>query len=146
MAGINIGGGYATFPGIVGTASRLGHGGLATVTAANAAIALGGRPVIAARVSEADPRERHRGLSHHTQTVLELCLGEVLVADGQHTGAYPGRVLRPGGGYLKSFTLDAKPCKRYYINAQFKNRVELDFEPVVDYVDDIAGCVVASSK
>jgi N-acyl-D-aspartate/D-glutamate deacylase len=24
--------------------------------------------------------------------------GEVLVADGQHTGAYPGRVLRPGGG------------------------------------------------
>jgi Protein of unknown function (DUF3866) len=71
-------------PGIVGTASRLGHGGLAAVTAANAAIALGGRPVIAARVSEADPRGRHRGLSHHTQTVLELCLGEVLVAEESH--------------------------------------------------------------
>jgi hypothetical protein len=68
-------------PGIVGTASRLGHGGLAAVTAANAASALGGRPVIAARVSEADPRERHRGVSHHTQAVLELCLGEVLVAE-----------------------------------------------------------------
>ncbi|MBA2461500.1 MAG: DUF3866 domain-containing protein, partial [Actinobacteria bacterium] len=26
------------------------------------------------------PRERHRGLSHHTQAVLELCLGEVVVA------------------------------------------------------------------
>jgi hypothetical protein len=67
-------------PGIVGTASRLGHGGLAAATAANAALALGGRPVIAARVSEADPRERHRGLSHHTEAVLDLCLGEVRVA------------------------------------------------------------------
>jgi hypothetical protein len=35
--------------------------------------------VVAARVSEADERERHRGLSHHTQTVLDLCLGEVVV-------------------------------------------------------------------
>ena len=68
-------------PGIVGTASRFGHGGLAAVTAANAASALGGRTVIAARVSEADPRERHRGVSHHTQAVLDLCLGEVLVAE-----------------------------------------------------------------
>ena len=68
-------------PGIVGTAARLGHGGLAAATAANAASALGGRPVIAARVSEADPRERHRGVSHHTQAVLELCLGEVFVAE-----------------------------------------------------------------
>lgn len=68
-------------PGIVGTASRLGHGGLAAATAANAATALGGRPVIAARVSEADPRERHLGLSHHTRAVLDLCLGDVLVAD-----------------------------------------------------------------
>jgi hypothetical protein len=67
-------------PGIVGTSSSLGHGGLAAVTAANAASALGGRPVIAARVSDADPRERHRGVSHHTQAVLDLCLGDVLVA------------------------------------------------------------------
>jgi hypothetical protein len=67
-------------PGIVGTGTRLGHGGLAAVTAANAATSLGGRPVAAARVSEADPRERHRELSHHTQAVLDLCLGEVLVA------------------------------------------------------------------
>ena len=68
-------------PGIVGTASRLGHGGLAAATAANAARALGGRPVLAARVSEADERERHRGLSHHTQAVLDLVLGEVVVGE-----------------------------------------------------------------
>ena len=68
-------------PGIVGTGSHLGHGGLAAVAAANAALALGGRPVVAARVSEADERERHRGLSHHTQAVLDLVLGEVVVAE-----------------------------------------------------------------
>jgi Protein of unknown function (DUF3866) len=67
-------------PGIVGTGSRFGHGGLAVADAANAASALGGRPVVAARVSFADERERHRGLSHHTRAALELCLGEVRVA------------------------------------------------------------------
>jgi Protein of unknown function (DUF3866) len=68
-------------PGIVGTGSRLGHGGLAAAGAANAALGLGGRPVVAARVSEADERARHQGLSHHTEAVLELCLGEVVVAE-----------------------------------------------------------------
>jgi hypothetical protein len=68
-------------PGIVGTGSRLGHGGLASAAAANAALGLGGRPVVATRVSEADSRDRHRGVSHHTRAVLDLCLGEVVVAD-----------------------------------------------------------------
>ncbi len=72
-------------PGIVGTASRLGHGGLAAATAANAAASLGGRPVVVARVSEADARDRHRGLSHHTRTVLDLCLGDVAVADDSYS-------------------------------------------------------------
>src|SRR5215212_4226654 len=60
-------------PGIVGTATGLGHGGLAAAIAVNAAAALGGRPVLAPRVSEADPRERHRGISHHTRSVLDVC-------------------------------------------------------------------------
>jgi hypothetical protein len=68
-------------PGIVGTGSRLGHGALALADAANAASVLGGRPVLAVRTSEADPRARHRGVSHHTRAVLELCLGEVVVAE-----------------------------------------------------------------
>jgi Protein of unknown function (DUF3866) len=71
----------AVGPGIVGTGSRLGHGALSLVDAANAASALGGKPVLALRVSERDPRERHRGVSHHSRAVLELALGEVLVAD-----------------------------------------------------------------
>jgi hypothetical protein len=59
-------------PGIVGTASPWGHGGLAVAEAVLTARALGGRPVLAVRYSEGDPRERHRGLSHHTQAVLTV--------------------------------------------------------------------------
>jgi hypothetical protein len=68
-------------PGIVGTGTRLGHGGTAAAAAANAALSLGGRPILAARVSEADSRDRHRGLSHHSQAVLELVLGDVAVGE-----------------------------------------------------------------
>ncbi len=67
-------------PGIVGTGSRYGHGALAAAEAANAAAALGGSPVLAPRVSSADERERHRGLSHHTLATLELVRGKPTVA------------------------------------------------------------------
>jgi Protein of unknown function (DUF3866) len=60
-------------PGIVGTASTLGHGGLAAAEAANTASALGGRPIVAVRYSEAERRARHQGVSHHTRAILELC-------------------------------------------------------------------------
>ena len=68
-------------PGIVGTGSRLGHGALALADVANAATALGGRPVLAVRTSEADERERHRGVSHHARAVLDLAHGELVVAE-----------------------------------------------------------------
>ncbi len=67
-------------PGIVGTGSPLGHGGLAAAEAANAASALGGSAILVARVSDADERDRHRGVSHHTRSALRLCLGRVSVA------------------------------------------------------------------
>lgn len=67
-------------PGIVGTGSRWGHGGVAVAEAANVASALGGLPIVAPRVSFADERPRHRGLSHHTRAALALCLGDVRVA------------------------------------------------------------------
>jgi uncharacterized protein DUF3866 len=70
----------AVGPGIVGTGAHLGHGGVAAAEAANAALALGGRPILAVRYSGADPRERHRGVSHHTRAAVELCLGPVAVA------------------------------------------------------------------
>jgi Protein of unknown function (DUF3866) len=67
-------------PGIVGTGTKWGHGGLAVADAANAAAALGARPVVAPRVSFGDERPRHHGLSHHTRAALELCLDGVQVA------------------------------------------------------------------
>ena len=70
----------AVGPGIVGTGSALGHGGVATADAANVARALGGTPILAVRVSFGDARERHQGVSHHTRAVLDLCLGAPAVA------------------------------------------------------------------
>ena len=67
-------------PGVVGTATPLGHGGVAAAEAANAASALGGRAVLAVRVSERDERDRHRGASHHARTALELSRRDVTAA------------------------------------------------------------------
>jgi hypothetical protein len=55
-------------PGNLGTGTRWGFSGVACGEAVNAAAALGGRPVASLRVSEADARERHRGVSHHSLT------------------------------------------------------------------------------
>lgn len=66
-------------PGIVGTGTLLGHGALSAAEAANAAIALGGRAILAPRVSMVDARRRHRGVSHHVHAVLQLALGPVAV-------------------------------------------------------------------
>ena len=68
-------------PGIVGTGTALGHGGVAAAQTANAAAALGGRAIVAPRVSGAETRSRHRGVSHHTEAVLSLCLAEPLVPE-----------------------------------------------------------------
>jgi Protein of unknown function (DUF3866) len=70
----------AVGPGIVGTGTRFGHGAVSLAEAANVASALGGTPILAQRVSTVDERARHRGVSHHASAVLELALGDVLVA------------------------------------------------------------------
>jgi len=55
-------------PGNLGTGTRWGFSGVATGEVVNACATLGGRAVASLRVSEADPRERHRGISHHSLT------------------------------------------------------------------------------
>jgi Protein of unknown function (DUF3866) len=64
-------------PGIIGSDTRLGHGGIAALDTAHASLALGLPTLISPRLSCADPRERHQPVSHHTLTVLELLLGAV---------------------------------------------------------------------
>jgi len=67
-------------PGVVGTAGAYGHGGMAAAAALNAAAALGAEPVVAPRLSAADPRGRHRGVSHHTRAALRAALAGCRVA------------------------------------------------------------------
>ena len=55
-------------PGNLGTGSRWGFSGVATGEAVNATAVLGGRAIASLRVSQADERERHRGISHHNLT------------------------------------------------------------------------------
>jgi hypothetical protein len=71
-------------PGIVGSETRLGHGGMAALDNAHASLALGLPTLLSPRLSAADPRERHRGVSHHTLTVMRMLLGtiEVVVPSG----------------------------------------------------------------
>jgi hypothetical protein len=67
-------------PGILGSGTALGHGGLVALESAHTALALGCPVVVGPRMSSGDPRERHRGLSHHAATVLGLLLAPVTVA------------------------------------------------------------------
>jgi hypothetical protein len=67
-------------PGIIGSDTAYGHGGMAALDNAHAALALGLPTLLSPRLSSSDPRDRHRGLSHHTRTVLELLLASVTVA------------------------------------------------------------------
>ena len=68
-------------PGNTGTDTRFGFSSIGQANALHAATALGGAPVAVVRVSFADLRERHRGVSHHSQTVLgRLLLTRVTVA------------------------------------------------------------------
>lgn len=67
-------------PGNTGTGTPLGFSGIDQGIALNAAASLDGTPIAAVRLSFADPRPRHVGLSHHSQTVLGcVALCSVLV-------------------------------------------------------------------
>jgi hypothetical protein len=71
-------------PGNLGTGTRWGFSGVACGEAVNAAAVLGGRPVAALRISDADHRDRHRGVSHHSLTSygrVALAAADVVVPD-----------------------------------------------------------------
>jgi hypothetical protein len=63
-------------PGNLGTGTKWGYSGVAAGEAVNAVATLGGRPVASLRISFADPRDRHQGVSHHSLTAY----GQVALA------------------------------------------------------------------
>ncbi|PWU44374.1 DUF3866 domain-containing protein [Micromonospora globispora] len=72
-------------PGNLGTGTRWGFSGVAVGEAVNAVATLGGRPVGSLRISAADPRPRHRGVSHHSLTAygrVALAAADLVVPDG----------------------------------------------------------------
>jgi hypothetical protein len=85
-------------PGIVGSGSSLGHGGMVALDSAHVALALGCATLMVARLSSGDERSRHRGFSHHTLTVLDLLLEPVTVALPAGMRSPVGADLRAGLG------------------------------------------------
>jgi hypothetical protein len=72
-------------PGNLGTGTTWGFSGVATGEAVNAAAVLGGRPVGALRISDADARARHHGVSHHSLTAygrVALARADLVVPAG----------------------------------------------------------------
>jgi hypothetical protein len=67
-------------PGVAGTGTALGHSALEVASVVDAAALDGGRPVVALRYSDADERDRHRGVSHHTLTALARTHHRAVVA------------------------------------------------------------------
>lgn len=71
----------ADAPGNLGTDTTWGVSALGSGHALMAAETLKGRPVAALRISFADERTRHRGVSHHSLTILgDVCRTDVNVA------------------------------------------------------------------
>jgi hypothetical protein len=80
-------------PGNLGTGTRWGFSGVGAGEAVNAAATLGGRPVGSLRVSTADTRPRHRGLSHHSVTAygrVALLPADLAVPDLAAAGSLRG--------------------------------------------------------
>ena len=88
-------------PGNLGVGTPWGFSGVTAGDAVNAVAAVGGRAVASLRISDADPRERHRGVSHHSRTaygrvalararVVVPALGEPLRSDVERDLAESG--------------------------------------------------------
>jgi hypothetical protein len=94
-------------PGIIGSNTEFGHGGIAALDSAHAALSLRLPTLISPRLSSSDPRERHIGVSHHTYTVLELLLAVVDVAVPEGEEAITAALEEaPGAHHLRFAPVD----------------------------------------
>jgi Protein of unknown function (DUF3866) len=100
-------------PGILGSATAFGHGGMAALDTAHAALALGARTLVVPRMSSGDPRPRHRDLSHHTMTVLRLLLRPAIVAvpPGIHANLPGDHEARAGMADLEGYRAAGLPVR-----------------------------------
>lgn len=66
-------------PGNAGTGTKYGFSGIEQAHNLDIVKALGGDSIAIVRMSSADKRERHQGISHHTRTALDLSYSRSLV-------------------------------------------------------------------
>jgi hypothetical protein len=103
-------------PGVVGTSTPFGTTALELGLTVNAAGSLGGRAVAVVRMSAADERARHSGVSHHARTALlrvALVRADVPVPAGHAAG-------------LEEI-------------AAVHRLIELDADPALEMLDEAAG-------
>lgn len=133
-------------PGIIGSETRLGHGGMAALDSAHAALALGLPTLLSPRLSAADPRERHRGVSHHTLTVLELLLGAVGIPVPEGSSAIAAQLAGAAGNRHKLH--EAPPDLAGYAASGLPARTmgrDIDEDPLFFVAPLAAGQVLGAS-
>ena len=107
-------------PGLVGTATQFGHGGLSQAESLNAATVLDGVPIATLRVSFTDARQRHLGISHHTLTALgRACLAKAMVP-------FPANLPAEQASFMeKQLTESGIPQRHEVVKLNF-NEAEID--------------------
>ena len=64
----------------------------------------------------------------------------VKMEPGKRTIVVRSPMRKGASGTNVTMELDVEPCKRYYINAQFKSGIGAAWDPVIAKVEPIAGC------
>ncbi len=134
-------------PGIIGSDTRLGHGGMAALDSAHAALALGLPTLVSPRLSGADPRERHRPVSHHTLTVLAMVLAPVTVPVPAGDPAVAARLAEVAAGRhrLREAAADLAGYERAGLPARTMGRT-LAEDPLFFAAALAAGASLAASR
>jgi hypothetical protein len=132
-------------PGIIGSETNFGHGGMAALDNAHASLSLGMATLLSPRLSVADPRGRHRGVSHHTRTVLELLLApvEVAIPDGEAEIFSALELACPGRHRFRSAVIDLDAYARSGLSSQTMGR-GIEDDPLFFAAALAAGRLLAS--
>lgn len=125
-------------PGNLGTGTGWGFSGMQAVDALHATAVLGGRPIAALRVSSADARDRHRGLSHHTGTVY----GRAALAPADLVLPAVAHDPRPAGGSDAGIDQEIRVALEQEVLAPARTR-GVEHRVVTARVDGIAAALEA---
>lgn len=110
----------AVGPGVVGTGTPFGTTAVEAGQHSDAVVALGGQSIVAPRLSFADPRTRHFGVSHHTLTAFGV------VAQRRATLVLP-RLSDQQRSVVLTQLLRAGIFRRHDVREEERGREALDF-------------------